>query len=214
MAKPRYWIPLLFGASAAVAGLGGGVIGTVLASNPESSNASTLAQDLLGSEQAFPPSDNWPGETSRPVRDVLFEDVQEEWTAAPTPSRSRQFETWTSDTPVTEARSRSDSEEVSDVADVAADSELMIRSDINLGEDLAWEDAPAAVTAGQLLSEGEPEDASPVTTTVETIKPSAAHVDTRIDDSGAIRIEPSAEAFEDSTRSKVDRIDKGNSSIF
>ncbi|MGF1536830.1 MAG: hypothetical protein ACFB4J_10160 [Elainellaceae cyanobacterium] len=138
MGKPQYWMPLLLCIGGAAAGLAAGYWGMVLATAPQSSEP-TFAEELLGHEQAFPPSDNWPGSTARVAQDVLFEDPNQDWATGPSVAPLNPPQTWSSTAEAElDRESESSSSGVIENAAVASDAEEEPNG--ALGEDLVWSD--------------------------------------------------------------------------
>ncbi|MGF1512121.1 MAG: hypothetical protein ACFB5Z_00265 [Elainellaceae cyanobacterium] len=142
-------------ASGAAAGLAGGYLGTILASDPESTPSSTFAEEILGSDQAFPPSEDWPGSASSLARDVLFEeDASRTWAAeTPTPRR-RRSESWSAATDVQVDGGRADDERVDGELEPSSETregydatepELVTQFDEVDDEAAAWKGVPAEV---------------------------------------------------------------------
>ncbi|MGB3615818.1 MAG: hypothetical protein WBA10_18625 [Elainellaceae cyanobacterium] len=141
MFKHRKWVPALLCATAAASGLAGGYAGTRLVTDSQSSDEPSN-HALLGREQAFPPSSNWPSHTLQSGRDVLFEDEpsNSEWLSKP--ARSAQTASRNSASP---AKARSSRRAAEEPTTTAVEPALSIQSDVDLSGDSTWGEPSTAV---------------------------------------------------------------------
>lgn len=148
MGKYQYWIPLLLCVGGAAAGLAVGYWSTVLGTGAQSSE-STFAEELLGYDQAFPPSDNWPGNTARVAHDVLFEDASPEWANGPSTSPLNRSESWSSTTIEAELDRKLENDTSGVIENAAVASDAAVEPS-DLSEDLIWEESSADLAAEQV----------------------------------------------------------------